>query len=229
MTMRTKRAFLLLSLAVFVLTAVSLAARPQYIIREHDNDAQLMWNDKEALVFIGYSQLGWSMDAFQRIVEVGYNIFGGATPAEAIRPSVVVVRYSPKGIEKYLFNDDVVSRYMAFEGHVYNAQARRWSGTRFEPVDQNQTERFWPAMRSYDPRVPHDGWAYRSGILHSRDFETRLDMWIGQVDVQLVVGHSRDSKWVDFQTAGRPPQRVWEVDERPKHLTKDEYDRLLGR
>jgi hypothetical protein len=229
MTGRTKAALAIVTIAISALVGIALAARPGYFLRESDNDAQVMWNDTEALVFIGSSQLGWSMNGLQLASEFANNIFGGVTPAEARRSSVTVVRYSPDGASKYLFNDEKISQYMVFEGRIYDSHARRWSGTHFEPIRQDEVDRFWRAMASYNPRVPHDGWSYNSALLHSADFERRISMWIGRKEVLLIAGHSEDGKWIDFQTAGQLPERVWQLDERRKHLSKEEYEGLFGR
>jgi len=71
-----------------------------------DQDAKWIWNDEQALLFIGTGELGKKETIVQIGHEAFFNFFGVLEPDDE-RHAVEVIRYTPRGLERYL----LVSRH----------------------------------------------------------------------------------------------------------------------
>ncbi len=212
-----------LTLALIVaLIAVASTVKVR-LIQEFANDAQLLWNRNEALLFIGTTKTGRRQTMVELAFEVLANYYGGATEPDDTRRAVRVIRYSRDRLEERVLRDVPVSSYTVVDGKVYDLAGNRWSGSKFETATESEAEEFYARMRGYDQFHPNQGWAYRNGLLTRPEIETRIPINIAGETADLVVQRSGRQKWIELRREGRATKEVWRLDESPHVVSESRY------
>ena len=217
---------LAVTIAILILIALTAALSlvKMHFIRAIDHDAQLMWNEDEALLFIGAGELGTIETAAQIGFEIIYNYFGGTFEPENSRQTLVVIRYSHRGLERHVLDGVPMNSYTVFDGQIYNMGGDRWSGSRFERATEDEVNRFYAAMRGYDRFHPNGGWSYRMGLLYSPELEAHFPMHIAGTSVDLIVQRHGEYKSIQLRKSDQSPEELWHLDESRKWVSKQEYD-----
>jgi hypothetical protein len=224
--MRRRTTIALTALALLFAAAWTIR---MYSIRAVDNEAKLLWNDREAFIFVGMSELGMRETSAQLATEAVYNLLGAVRGTDDTRRSVLAIHYTSSGLEKHLLPDVQISEYIGFGNHVYNLRGERWSGARFEKATGEESERLHAEMRGRDLTHPADGWSYRMGVLHGPELEAHFPMYIGGESIELVVQRYGRNRSIQLRRPNQPPQELWHLDEQRKWVDKQEYERHFPR
>jgi hypothetical protein len=207
----------------------ALSLVKMHFIRAIDHDAQLMWNEDEALLFIGEGELGTRETLAQLASEIVYNLFGGTFEPDNARQSLVVIRHTHRGLEKHVLDGVPMNSYTVSDGQIYNIGGDRWSGSRFEKATDEEVNRFYAAMRGYDRFHPNGGWSYLMGVLYRPEPEAHFPMQIGGGLVELIVLRHGEYKSIQLRTADQSIQDIWHLDESRRWVSKEEYDSRFAR
>jgi len=224
--MRNRFARLLVSALVAALAAVAvLRTMRLYYVVDANNDGQFLWNDREAYLFIGRTQLGWRMNGFDFLYGLTANYAGTVLPVSNKHPSVTVMRYSSAGLEMQTFDNRALGQYIAVENTIYDGMVGRWKGSGFQPTSHAEYERLGEAMRTGLTMV---GWQESPHILHRAEPETRFEMTIAGRRIAWVVKRRDELREIILEGADAPVEPVWHVDSRSQRLSRDAYERRFA-
>jgi hypothetical protein len=227
--------------AMLVLTG-AFVVMTRHVVWEHGNDAELLWRQDEALLFINASRTGWSGNIFQWSWQVGRNYLQLPTQIRKTAISVVVIRLTSIDVERYVFENTGIGSVAVFDDRIYAAVAggpdrgslAKWSRVRFEPVGADERQRVaagkipcsQPGCEFSDVR----GWSHRCCVL-SRIYEgeTKFPMMVSGQQLVLTVSADPEhgSTTIDLQRVNRGTQRLWSVDEGARRVTADQYAAFL--
>ncbi len=194
-----------------------------------DHDAKLIWNDEQALLFIGTGELGKKETIVQIGHEAFFNFFGGVLEPDDERHAVEVIRYTPRGLERYLLEGERLGQYWVVDGQIYKSTGDRWSQSHFEKATEAEVNRLRARMDLGDPWHPNPGWSLRSGVLLRPEIEIHFPMQIGGNVVEVVVRREGQNKSIQLRVSDHPPQDIWHRQEGRRWVSKEEYERHFPR
>lgn len=220
--------FLALLVLVSSIALVSVAY-PLYWVTHIANDAELLWNDAEAHLFVRSSRLGYRRNLLQFVADRMSARFG-IVPTEA-RRDLVLVKFTGEGFERNSLTDTRIAALTVFNNRVYtnvNGTFVRLVGTNFEIVPLEEQREF----ESSAALLSKDGWSWRSNVLTRESGESRFRLDVGGQRWTVVAHNNRryPDGWtaIDLQKGDETPQRVWYLDVRPRYTSKAEYSAFLS-
>jgi hypothetical protein len=223
-----KRIAFTVAILFLVLLLEALRTVTVQTIRPIDYSAQLMWDSKQALLFIGVGELGRRETLVQLGFELVFNFFGGVFEPANSSHAVVAFRYRNGELEKHVLEGTRINSYTAFDCQIYNAGGDRWTGSRFEKATAEEVERFYANMRGYDTFHPNCGWSEQHGVLTRPELEIHFPMQIGGEGVELIVQRYGQIKSIQLLKADKSVLDVWHLDESLQCVTKEQYERAFG-
>jgi hypothetical protein len=237
----------LIALTILVICAVCLVvlgSSRAYVVRDSLSAGKLYWNAKEALVIIAEASDGADMTYARYELEPFLLSLGHIRqPSNKRCTQVLVIRLTDKGDQRY---DTDLYKYSQdpycgfdfdlFEGDVYAVAGPslwKWSDTHFEPAPPRELGVF-DATRAAKSNSKHpwkfddiEGWSMRQFGQTPPKYELALN---GQ-PVTLVF---HGATWpptpisVELIRTGENPQTIWSLDERPRRVTRTEYEHAFA-
>jgi len=205
--------------------------RGDYVVHS-DNDAKLIWNSEAAYVFIGTSRLGWQRSYLGYARDVLFGYIRVATPPDERRASVTVLKVTPSGVQQSTIENSLIGAYIVFEGHIYSERLK-WSGARFEPASPDEERRLAAAMTTMKGGDFSDvnGWSSRCCLIGQSFGETEFTITLAGQPLALVATNKLDAgRWkaIDLRRRNQPPERIWYLDERPRRVSRSQYDAFMA-
>jgi hypothetical protein len=204
-----------------------------------ETGAQLLWSPDEAYLFVGTKQVGWRFSYLRLVGEVVLQFVGIITPPQDSKPTTMMFRITPNGIERHVLdNTELAPQYIVFESRVRIGPRWQWTGSQFERTTPNEERRLAGAM----PRTPSvfparsgdyvnvDGWSSR----HFLPMRVPRDGWTlpfslgGQPATLTVLNETLESIDIDLQRGNRQRERLLSLDERLRSVSQAEYRTLLS-
>lgn len=213
---------------IFVVVVAGLATRSDLcILRHFGNDAQLVWNDDEALLFIGNHESAWSMSYAEYGLEfLKAFLFRAVRLADVTHRWLTVVRYTDAGTTVFTVENLSGVSLTVVDGHIYDGDVRKWTGDRFESTTDAEAERVHQAWRTYDRHAPGGGWEFMGAVLRRAESESRFPMTISGKSVDWIVKRTNHSESISLKVGEATPETVWFADDRVKYVKRSEYDRV---
>jgi len=212
---------------VVMVAAIVCGTFQLHTIRDVSNDAELVWNDREAWLFIGSSRLGWSHTLPEVLLDWLSAMAGAGTPAEHRYAWTTAIGYTDAGITSYsLDNVLVVPPLIVLDGRLYGGIKWRWSGSTFERTSEAESDRLSRLQREpgFDLHRPGGESTYVGAVLRRAERVSRFPMNISGKAVEFVVRRGSWSESINLELRGAPPRQVWSLNSRPKLLTRSKYD-----
>lgn len=209
-----------LVVGVIVAAAIVLLGTVKtYRVRNEYGNAQLIWNDREAYLFITADRLGWSGSYGWLGVETFANIFKAFTAWQKRDSTLNVVHVTLDSVTEYTVEHAPPTPYWVFRGSIYQTYHQslsRWTGSRFEPAAVDEKRAFEASPDKRLSFANQDGWSSRVDLLHGPDGDAPYEIAIGGRAITIVgKNYSSSERWRAFevQRAGEMARLVWDMDE----------------
>lgn len=227
-------------LLLIVLTAVMIAAslHTYYIRTQAGGD--LFWNADEAYVFLDIGARGYRFSYLQEFYWRVREAFGDVRLRDREHHSVVVLRVTPETVQRYVVDDMHPGSFDFFDGSIYAGDLDKeggllkWTGTHFEqPSPEEQRKLKGGAALANPPSFRNvNGWSKQQGLgLKEFDYQAEFPIELGGKPITLVAKsvNVASELSIDLLRPGRPPERIWYLDQRPRRVSKAEYERQFAR
>jgi hypothetical protein len=224
--LRRWRPWLIAAVLIASLTGVAAIGRT-YFVRSRPNEAQLLWNSREAYLFVGSMRQGWHGNYFQAAGMVVSSQLRLITWPTESRPSITVFRITPDRLERYLLEDQIVGPYTVFENHIYKNSDWRWAGHRFERTSDDERRRFQSSNQPAGEWSDVNGWSRRCCLLNRAVSVTRFPLQLEGRRVEVIVRNEGPNVAIELDGVGRATERIWTLDMTPRRVRQDEYSSFL--
>jgi hypothetical protein len=231
-----KGAKTIIVVAILVGAMVTAASLKLYFIRE-DSGGEVLWNAKEAYLFIGVDRTGFQVSSFEYPWAVLREYLNGVRPPDAVRSLGTAIRVTPSAVERHKV-EDLGLFYTPLEGRIYamcQGNLCRWSGDHFDQATEDEARRSDGINRLIARDFDNvNGW-YKRGIgAGPRDIYARTTVDVGGRFTLLEksepigrIGYAAVSIYV--QRAGQNPETIWHLDGHPRRVSKAEYEESFAR
>jgi len=218
-----------------LLGAIAILLIPQvYGIRE-DGGADLLWNDKEAYLFVYENYRGFRIRylTYPWVIVKQYLFYAPPDPDDE-HVSAAVFHVTSAGIERYSLDSAGASLQTPFEGQIYancHGSLCKWAGTHFEPASEDERRKLDGLNRLAPNDINGaDGWSKRriAYELHDYQFSVGKDAKL-EVHVTNAAKAAYSRMSVVLLRPGQSPEKVWYRDGYPRRVSKAEYDQLFHR
>lgn len=214
----------LIAIGVIVVLLILLFYPKIYVERARAG-GPLFWNSNEALLFESLGRSGASFAPLTYLGEIIRESLGGTAMPEKESCSVLVFRFTASGVQQYSDNHVCFTGYSVFRGSIYSGMDRtlwKWSGTKFEPLPPDERKDIDLNKAPLGPDFDNiDGWSERSaghGV-----FQITLNGQPLRLSItEDFLGSGVLS--IDLTRPGQDAQRIWTLYERPRRVSKAEYE-----
>lgn len=201
------------------------------VIREHQTTTQLVWNERQAYLFVGMKRDGWSGPPLEYLWYVIQGLVGRSFRFDESRQWLVAVELNTSGVSRVVQDGETFHFVKPFQGQIYKAfgQVQRWTNDGFQVVPEAEASRF-NSMKAnvgvaYSDR---DGWSSRVNLLNQGAGRFEYPLTLDGVRMVLVADrtvlhHPR----LLVQIAEGPDAVLLTVDERLKTVRVEEYELLM--
>lgn len=239
---------------VAVLTMLAAAFAISFFLRIHIVrtvcGGAMFWNTEDAYFFIELADWGYRPNYLGFMGDIAIQLlpFGVPTPDEK-HESLLILEITPNGFQQYLLNNFwIAGGPYPFPGILYlgyhDGKLMKWGGNRLEAATPEEAEQYHkyvvsptglPMGSDYD-RV--EGWSTRAlaGELVGKSPTTYVEkdskVTIEVDGKQLTflmnsdpIGHEAH---IDLINGGQLPQRIWQLDEGIRWVSRAEYNRIFA-
>jgi hypothetical protein len=221
----------LLALLIIITVAVSLRV---YGKREAANGV-VFWDRNEAFVFLNVVRHGYHFSYLYLLVEFPMELLGYVPTPNDTRWEVVVLRVSQDSVQTVEMQRLRLGPYVLFGESIYAVDADdatlwKWNGTQFEKTntqEQLEIRENWNDAKVVGHPIRPDfdavnGWSARD------DVATRtLKIDFQGATITLVGKDFFSNESIQLMKDGRPTATIWEMDKRPKKISRREYGVLF--
>jgi hypothetical protein len=220
-------------IAVLVIAIMVVGFGKIYAFHD-DCGGELLWNADEAYLFIGVARQGFRISYLEYPwVILKESLYGVRLPDDQ-RTSVTVVHITASGVEHHVVemldeqppNNPIL--YTRLQGNIYaNCEGYlcKWTGNKFEVATEEEQHRLGGTSQLVEKNM-EKGWSQRGFGGAPTDYQFAVD--VGQtfklgVTNKLLDRTRRSIVSVDVVRPGRSPEAIWHLDERPRRVSKTEY------
>lgn len=237
---------LLIALIVLGIVLLVLGSLNVFYVRTEAN-ANLLWDRDTAYLFIGLNDQGRHFSYLRFIFEEIREIFPfGASAASDKQSSLLVICVTPDSIQRYTISHFWPARFAPLSGVLYvgnmlpGGALMKWSGTQLEPTTDIERSQLQLALQT--GRLPSgpsydniEGWSKRAvvgdvvGASSSVEKDSSVTVELGGVQLTFVMnsGFVDHEAHVDLVRPDHPSQRVWSLNERPRRVSRAEYESIF--
>jgi hypothetical protein len=200
-----------------------------YFIRD-DSGGEVLWNGKEAYLFISVSQRGFRMSYLKYPWVLIQQYLHSAPLPDAEHFSGMVIRVTTSTVERH--TADLGDLYTPIDGQIY-ANCRgdlcKWAIDHFEPATQNEKQQLNGINRlSGQPFDNVDGWSKRSIGAGPEAIFARSTVNVGgqftlSEESEPIGRTGYAAVSISLQRPGRSPERIWYLDGHPRRVSRVEY------
>jgi hypothetical protein len=207
-----------------------------YLIRD-DSGGEVLWNGSEAYLFMGVSHRGFQIGYLEYPWVVLKELLYGVRGPDDQRTSVTVVHITASGVDRHVVEAldeeqaNTPDLYTPFEGYIYanyHGSLCKWTGNKFETATADEQRRLDGTNRLVATDIEKDtaGWSKRGFGEAVSDYEFAVEVG-GKFTLHVTnkrLGRSGGAVVsVALARPGQPVEDVWQVDGRPRRLSKTEY------
>ena len=207
-----------------------------------DTGVAVRWNGSEADLFVYASVRGFETSYLLYPWSLAREFFYVPPPANHLNDWLIVFRITPAGIERHAVKPEDrgpgsgPGELTPIDGQIYaNYPAIgglcRWAGDHFELATDEERHRLHGIEGLWYHEVENGpgGWSARG--ISDASGPKKLDVKVGDhFDVSLVNHMENSVKGtlsVDVLYPGKPPQRIVEVDGRPRRVSSAEFQQAM--
>jgi hypothetical protein len=239
-----------IALVVIVATCFILVVIKVHYIREQCNGS-ILWNGKEAYVFVGVVQYGYAFSYLELAVEGVREAFpfGASTQADK-HHYLVVLHITPDSIEHYsvdnfyLGSPPVPLGENIYATNLLDAQPQtlKWGGGNFAPAtpaDLAELRDIGTGTIATTPSYDNiAGWSRRliggevlresagSGLIE-KDSNLTIQLDGKPFVFAMNSGYASHDAYVDLTRPGHPQERIWSLDLKSKRVNTAVYNRTF--
>jgi hypothetical protein len=220
-------------IAVLVIAIMAFGFGKIYAIRD-DCGGYLLWNADEAYLFIGVARAGFRISYLEYPWVILKESLYGVRPPDDQRTSFTVVLITASGVEQHVVAASAPDLYTRRQGSIYancGGDLCKWTGNKFEVATEEEQHRLEGTSQLVEKNM-EKGWSQRGFGGASTDYQFAVDA--GQtfkLDVtnKLLDRTRRSIVSVDVVRPGRSPEAIWHLDERPRSVSRREYEEAFER
>ena len=223
----SKRATIVGTVALALIAV--LTAHNRYLLWGWETGTQLLWNDKEAYLFINTRQAGWGGNDLRYSWKFLRAALGEST-IDDLRSTVIVFHFVGDRIEKRVVHDVHSPELHPFDGQFYgkvNGVFSRWTGHDFAPASGDEQRRLLAAgFRIGDVRNPL-GWSRNVMLLafgRPRHCHALPDATDGRQLCFDANFSSSGRQTVELQLPRGRRQSLWSIDGTLHKISRREYE-----
>ncbi|MDR3675076.1 MAG: hypothetical protein P4N24_06270 [Acidobacteriota bacterium] len=230
-------------LVVVLAVAVSALAWLRVYYVQDGAVGNVIWNSTEAYVFVNVYQYGYTFSYLGYLGEVVKGILPfGASPPEEQRFYLIVIRITPKAIERYpVDNFHIGSPPFVVGQNIYvgnllgEAGLMKWSETHFVPMNLDEQNEVREAHNSGKvPMSPNydniGGWSRRMVDFVSQAEGADHVIELGETHLRLLThsGFINHDAYIELSHPEHTPEKIWHLSEKPERVDKATYRHIFG-
>ena len=170
----TRKSKLLIALLVGALVLIGLSF-PLHLVGDSVQGGVLMWNSDEAYLFLGWGCAGYRITGFEYLFSNIPAYFGVPRTVDDNRLSMVVIRITPTGVERYVTAPyQMYHPFLAYTPRgktIYasdgGAALWKWAGTHFEKLSPEEQQKVAVDQTVFSPSEDYtnvSGWSSRHSV-----------------------------------------------------------------
>jgi hypothetical protein len=218
----TGMAIALAGLAVLLAIALSLRV---HMVADTEMGTTLLWNDREAFVFIPRQRLAWSgsyLGFAWRALRPALGASFGMKPVLGWETILVI---TPDGVQERTLPEAFWIAGLA-DGAIIGSlggQTCRWNGETAVPVSAEDLVRIPPALQAITRLDGSNGWNGRVNLLTGD--EGMVALRLDHSDVKLTVHRpGPEAKELTVQFPNQESRQIWSLDQRTRFVSVREFD-----
>ncbi|MGB9072840.1 MAG: hypothetical protein WCC22_09215 [Terriglobales bacterium] len=225
---------MLIAVALVVLALAASPVLQRYYV-QNDNGGKLLWNEKEAYLFMNVNQRGFHFSYLGFAWVVFKEYFNVVPFPDDERLSATVVHVALPVVERHaldLANSPVPPDFETpFGGRIYaNCQGVpcKWTGDTFEPATEDEKRMLDGTNRLSLSDFAKDasGWSRRTIACGLHDYQFSVELR-DQGTLSVKVKSPEQSPYctisIDVLRAGQNPESIWHLDSHPRLVGRAEY------
>jgi len=235
-----RRTKILVKVVIVVALVLVTLLQLRYVLE--DSHGLLWWNSDQAYLFLGAGCRGYHMSYLLFPWEAIKGYLNVPTFPDDRHVAMTVIRVTQDGMERHVldFGDDPTNtpQFLTPLDHDIYAMCKgavlcKWTGTRFDRVDEEEEQRLGGVKRLVSVRTEKhiDGWSrLEIGPSLSDQFTARVGQKFSLL-VKNEVTDSSESKAVSIylQRTGQAPESIWHVDLQSRRVSRVQYEQCLER
>ena len=200
-------------------------------------DGVLLWNSREAYLFVGWGRSGYHFTCSEYLLSHIPAYFGISRTVDDNRLSMLVVRITPTGIERYVA--DPYQMYRGFLAYVprgntiyaYDGGATlwKWAGTDFVNLSSQEQQRVAIDPNLFSSREDYtdvDGWSLRRSLTRLPP-EFKIELQGQPVTFLTKQKNSGEELLLELRLPGGISQELLHVKHSFHLVSKAEYDHMF--
>ena len=196
-------------------------------------DGDLLWNTKEAYLFVRGERRGYHVSYLGYLGELVIEYFGVIDPPDDENPFTLVIRITPAGTERY----EVKGEYhyftplddILYAGHN-DQYLWKWIGTHFEKASIEEQRRLNGIQRlSKKEFTDVNGWSGRYSVTSKIKEQFPLLLSRAPMTVEVTTLNLADGEVsVDLLRPDHPPETIFRRNGRPHRVSRSEYEHTFA-
>lgn len=213
-----------------------------YVVRDAAGGT-LFWSDNRAYLFLNVVSSGYRFSYVGYICEFVKEALRGVPTPDAHRSSTIVFQLTPDGVQRYTNEGLNPGVFWMVDNTICvrdlgTGELWEWTGMRFERASKQVEEDLRTQQQSFrldnHPGGPDfddmQGWGGRYSILSGTNERTyKIQVHGNQISVSAKGSFGGDIAHIDFLRTNQAPERIWELDEHTRKVTKAEYERIFAK
>ncbi|MGB0038072.1 MAG: hypothetical protein WBQ00_04175 [Terriglobales bacterium] len=236
--MRNKRK--LIVVIGIVAAAIAVAASLNTYSINEGGGGRVLWNNNEAYVFVEDIRRGYHFTYLRYPLELLGEYFYWVPDPDVQQVHLVVFKLTSDGIDRHVIDErantaNPPDSYTPMGEEIYAwcpGVVCKWTGTDFKPVDNTEAKRIGGAegLASRD-FTGVSGWSKYT--LGSAPAGSRSTIKVDEL-IEISVDHHAQDRFghsaisVEVMRPGHAPERIWYIDDRPRTVSRAEYERVFG-
>jgi hypothetical protein len=197
-------------------------------------DGQLIWNVNQADVFLREVTLGYRVSYLAYPLEGVQEILYHVPSPDKRRSNTIIMELTDSKVHRIDINYTNITSIEQVNGDIFAATEAgllRWAGSRFIPASTQEKEQFKRGVLASYHGPDYDsvnGWSARSSILGGEQHRYRIQLSRSTLALD-VRGHFDRDLSIDVLRPGQARETIWHLSERPRWVSKAEYQEVFGK
>lgn len=190
----------------------------------------LLWNERQAYLFVGTRTSGWQGHSVSWLRQVVRNYFFASTQVQSTVFSTTVFKIRADAVERMDLSGAKANRLLVANSSIYGSSPDGmflWTGDTFAKLSRGDAE----TIRATSPPAPPydsvDGWSHRSGLLNGG--EGIIHIVLDGRPLTLETASQGFLRRITISRQDRPTETLLEIDGRPQYVDRDTYASALNR
>jgi hypothetical protein len=221
-------------LAFFLALLVIASAFLQIYFIGSSGDGDLLWNAKEAYLFVHGERRGYHVSCLGYVAAGIKTLFGVIDSPDDRNPFTLVIRITPAGTERYEVKGEY-DYFAPFDNILYGVHNDqnlwKWAGTHFEKASIDEQRRL-NGIQGLSKKEFTDvnGWSGRYSVTSKIKEQFPFLLSGAPMTVEVTTLNLADGEVsVDLLRPDHPPETIFRRNGRPRRVSKSEYRGFWGR